>query len=460
MRELLAVALVAALAAAGVAFEALVDPAPAARPPSAPAAFVQRAVYCPPPLRGGASRTNVAIAATGGGSVPVRFEPGSTGTRLRQGRLLEREVSSLSGSSVTGYGAHLAASAWSSLTPPLTGAGAATCSEVASESWFFAEGSSALGTDQRLLVHNPFLDEAVLRVVFHTTEGASAKASLADVAVPPGLSVELAANDFVLRENLLATSVLVTRGRVVAWRELLPAKGRGSGMQMTLGAPAPAKTWYFPYGRVGRGYDERIAVLNPTPQEAVVTITLATDERVRQPPRLVELAIPPHSSRRVSLADDAAGPKEPIEVGAWVTAVNGVPVVAERTVASSRADLEGITAEVGVAGGARRWALGPAVARPTEDSVELLNPGHGDASVTLTLVTNDEEPLAPSALAGIEVPAGLRISVDIARWTAAETFGVVVAADRSVIAERWSYGRRSSDAAAVMGVPIRPSEPR
>ena len=89
-----------------------------------------------------------------------------------------------------------------------------------------------------------------------------------------------------------------------------------------------------------------------------------------------------------------------------------------------------------------------------------MNPGSSDARVALTILRTGASPLKPRALAEVEVPAGLRTSVDITRWTRGEPLAVSLEADEAVVAERWGRQKQSSDAAAAMGMPVRPNGPR
>ena len=459
-RDLVVAATLAAVALGGLAFAAVAEPTRVRRPAPEVPRLSARATFCPPPVDADGARTDIAVASAGTPSVVVRIDPGGRDADLAGGGLLLRPAARSTGSAITGFGGQLQAGARSVLSSPRTGAGAAACSAEASDRWHFAEGSSDLGADQRLLLYNPFLDEAVLRVVFHTPEGAIAKAALADVAVPAGRTVEVAANDFVLRESLLATSVLVTRGRVVAWRVLLPQARDGSGVQMSLGAPAASTDWYFPFGSLGPDSEESIALVNPGLEESVVSVTLATDAAVQQPRGLVELSVPPESARRLRLGRLMREPRRETAVSASVTSVNGVEVVAERTVVSRVEGAEGITSEVGATRAASSWVLPPPVGRSGTDSVELMNPGSEDADVTLALLREGRLPLRPRALARIEVPAGLRTSVEIGRWSSDDVLAVSVDADVPVVAERWARANRPRDAAAALGVPVTPFGPR
>ena len=294
-----------------------------------------------------------------------------------------------------------------------------------------------------------------MRVLFYTPEGPVAKAGLADVAVPAGRSVAVAVNDYVLRRPVLAAEVSATRGRVVAWKHELRHDPAGSGGSLSLGAAAAAPDWYFPDGALGPGYDERISVLNPSDREAIVTITLSSSERVVQPPELVELSLPPLTSREIALRRSVPQPGSAIAVGAVVRSINGVEVVAGRTVAYLERARRGLAAETGAARSARLWRLGPVVGRPERDTVVILNPGHRGASIRIALLNPGGAPLAPRSLQDIRVPAGRAVRVAVERWTGGGPAAAEVEATGSVVAERFAYSSRDEDAAAAMGMALR-----
>jgi hypothetical protein len=244
---------------------------------------------------------------------------------------------------------------------------------------------------------------------------------------------------------------------VVAWRTLRAPGRNDAGVRSSLGAPAPASSWYFPEGGVGPGFDERITVLNPGSQEAVVTIGLATATRVVQLPRLVELTVPPGSARRVVVAPSGGEPRSATAVSVVVTSTTGTEIVAERSVAYSARGLVGAATEVGAARPGPRWFLGPVARHARADAVVLMNPGSQDARVRVTLAAGDRV-LAPRALRRIRVPAGLRLSVSLDRWTRGRALGAFVTSDVALVAERRAYSRADSDVATAMGVMLRPSE--
>jgi hypothetical protein len=331
--------------------------------------------------------------------------------------------------------------------------GATACSATAGRRWYFAEGSSALGYDERLILYNPFPDEAVARVSFLTPNGKQTKANLSDQAVPAGATSVLRLNDFVLKEPLLSIEIDAIRGRLVAWRSLQAhARGRPRGTQLSLGTASSRTEWFLPDGDVGQGYDERIALLNPSSKAARVTISVLTAHRTVQPPKLLNITVPPASSKSVAPASAITGCNRKVcGIGAVVTSTNKVGIVAERTIWYSTGHLSGVASEIGSPGTATHWYLGPASFAPARDWISVVNPTTADARVSVMLETDHAGPRSPAALQHLKVKAGTRLQIPVTRWTSGRPVVALLSSDQQVVAERSSYSRRSNDVSALMG---------
>jgi hypothetical protein len=452
--------------------------------------FESRATYCPPSIPESHDKTQVALTAVGKSEVPVSVEAAATPTpeptptvagdssveespsptesaqsptpepspqkphQVAPGRARFESSGDGRAVNVVGYGGAVAATA---VMKSSSGSGATGCSPDAARHWYFAEGSSDLGYDERLILYNPFPDEAVVRVSFVTPKGTVSKANLSDQAVASGSTSTLRLNGFTLKEPLLSVQVDAIRGRVVAWRSLQAhAAKRPEGEQLTLGATNSHTDWFLPDGATGDGYDERIAVLNPNDQAARVTISVLTSSQTLQPPKLLDITVPPASSKSIAPAAAVGRCKGTVcGMGAVVTSTNGIGVVVERTIWYSTSRMQGVASEVASPRTSLHWYLGPASFDPTRDSVVILNPTTADASVSLTLETDAHGPRSPGSLQHIKVKAGTRAVVPINDWTAGKPFVVLLSSTQQVVAERFSYSRSAQDASAVMGRPLR-----
>lgn len=417
--------------------------------------FDERSVHCPSPPVPGRSDSKLAIGSVAGEAFPVGIGDERIELPPEQTRLVPNDVST----EIVGFGGEVVASAVGSVTGKGGGLVAARCSKVASPEWYFAEGSSALGFEQRLAIYNPFPDEAVVSISLYTPKGEQGNANLAEGrAVPAGETIEVELNEFIRQQRFVGMSVRANRGRVIAWRVMTTdGEDRPEGTQYTLGATTPADTWHFPEGALEEGVDERISLLNPTDEEAIATLSLSTATESVQPPRLVEIVIPPNSLLPIPLREFVGGTQRNVGGAGVVVRTTSGQVVAERTVYYETDLLSGVASEVGIVQPSTRWFLGPAVVKPATDSVVLLNAGAEQATVSLSLLSTDGGPLEPAPLQNLTIKGGTRLKLPIGEWTRGKNISVLVTSDEDVVAER--FGSGETDVASVMGLPLaRPSE--
>lgn len=448
-------ALVIAMAAA-VLLAVLLDASrdPVAEPASdiqAPGGtFQSRAAFCPPPFPPRLGAQNVALAADPGAPAAIRVQPHDSETsELADRRLLMRRVEGPAIDAVA-YGAVLHAAALISMDDPASGTGAARCPRTVAERWYFPAGSVALGYDQRVLIRNPFPDEAVVNFTFYTPTGPVTKANLQDVAVPAGDSLTVKLNDFILGQKVLGTSVDTERGRIVAWTAMFAeAEDRPDGVHFSLGAPSPSLEWYFPDGSVGDGLEEVITLLNPYKRESIVTVSLAVADGRLQPPKLVEVRIPPEAIKTLSLPNVLGGRDQSLGgVGAIVQSTNGVGVVAERTVWYA-AGRTGVASSIGARTPATQWVVLPAAVSSTEDALVVLNPGDSRALVRIELWRQDGAPLTPDWTT-MRIKPGARARLVLNQATEGQPVAVLVTSDEPVVAERVATASKG-DVSSLMG---------
>lgn len=431
------------------------DVAPAAPPIVEGPRFQERALFCPPGLIDGKS---FAISSSTGDAVSLGLEPARPDrVELEPGRIFVQQLPGRAPTDVVGYGAQVRAGALIRSQAPVVGEAASRCSDRASSHWYFAAGASTLGVDQRLLIYNPFPDEAVVRVSFVTEAGVETKGNLADVPVPSKSTTQIKVNEFIRLERTLATRIDTKRGRVVAWRLLYDDPDGGPhGVQMSLGAAAPSETWFFPDGAVGEGADERISIMNPTEEEATVTISLhGSGGEIVQPEELVAVEVPPGTARQVVLNDMLSRAEQEIGgVSAIVQSTNGVRIVAERSIRYNSASVSGSAAEIGAPVTSTSWFLPAATLNPSTDTVVVMNPGSAPAAIDLELLFEGKAPLSPNALQGRELEPGGRLKIGIGEWTQLQTALVRLTSTAPVVAERFSFSNVPDDVGAVIGFPL------
>ena len=144
----------------------------------------------------------------------------------------------------------------------------AACSNAASSNWYFADGFTAEGSTEQIVITNPYPDAAIVDIGFVTADGIRNPSRLQGYPIA-GRSVqvvELGARD----ESVLAAEVVASRGRVVVGRAQHYLGGGRLGFTMTLGAPSLSTQYYFADGEVGEGIVEQYSLFNPSDQEVTV----------------------------------------------------------------------------------------------------------------------------------------------------------------------------------------------
>jgi len=438
----------------GAAFDGVTDETkPPEETPTESRIFTERAAFCPP--NGDNTEGIVHLAASGSGDAPLTagLDPSKDEPQDLGSEALFKDTADLA-VGIVGYGARLSASASTTYRKPLTGLGSARCSAEAATDWFFPQGSVALGYDERLILFNPFPDEAVVRVTFYTPDGPRSKANLADVAIPSGDATTLRMNKFILQENVLGTEITSVRGRFVAWKAVFgEAEGRPSGATLTLGATDTALQWYFPTGASGGGIEERITILNPSDEEALVDVSLTTDKRPLPARGLVGLEVQAGSAKEISLSK-ALDDRDVGALSAQVRSTNGVEVVAERAVWYDTASFNGYASEIGASAPSTSLWLGPPAAKPSRDTVILLNVGDEEAEIDVELRRASGAPLKPGALQNLKVPTGGRGRIELSKWAEEEQVVALITSTTPIVAERIAYSGSTDDVATLMATPI------
>lgn len=424
--------------------------------------FEERGEFCPPAVRKGKVTSKLVAGSPEHEPVPVGIQPALPQTlKLGADRLLVRKRTSSTGVDVVGYGARVVAASLSQFASPAKGATAVRCSPGASGTWYFAEGTTEIGYDERILIYNPFPAEAVVGVKLFTKKGIQAKANLADIAVHENSATSIELQDFVLHQPSLGASVEVNRGRVVAWRVLfVDAGGAPEGVAATLGAEETALQWHFPAGDINSSAREQVSLLNPGKREATVTVSLVTSAGVVQPAKLVDVVVGPESVKTLVPGDFLKGEqRDPGPASIVVRSTNGVGIVAERTLFYSGDEVRGVSTDIGAPAPGLHWALAPASTRPTGDVVTLLNAGTDKASVSITLVRADGEPLHPSKLQDVALGAGSRIKLPVGHYTKGRPMMALVDATGPIVADRFAYSSADADVATLMGERVRRTAP-
>jgi hypothetical protein len=332
-------------------------------------------------------------------------------------------------------------------------AGTATspCASAASTRWYFADGATAKDATLLLALYNPFPEDAIVDLSFSTDEGRAVPADFQGIVVPAGRIVVQDIGEHVRRREAVATEVTTRSGRLVAAQLQQRTAPGVAGVSVRLGAPTPDEVWYFPDGYTGDGIVEQFSVFNPTEREALVDVELTLDEGAAEP---FELTVPPRDRVAVVTGQEERVPKG-VGHAVVVRSVNGVPIVAERSVAATapsnrqgRADVRGALRT------ARQWAFAAGAANPaTDEWLVVYNPGPVAASFDVVGLA-DGQPLAIDGLQGLKVEGRRRLALRIGEKVQRDVLPVVVRSTRPVVVERALYAVPGPGLSDSIGIPL------
>lgn len=339
------------------------------------------------------------------------------------------------------------------------------CATQPSASWYFADGTTARGTEQWLVLFNPFGDDAIVDVSFFTGAGLKVPEGLHGLEVPRRSSVTVKVHEKVQRQDLVATAVDARVGRVIAQQSqlFLPDSGR-RGITSSFGAVAPSVKWWFADGSSSSGQTRSIGVANPGGYDTEVDVQVVADgDTVIEP---VTVLVPRDSVVAVDLGgcDQGDSPRclrvpDGLAYSVLVSSGSDVPVVAQSVESwTDEGAFTGATSTSGAREPARRWAFARAGVQDARGaSLALLNPGSEPAVVDLALVTKSGL-VEPKDVQGLEIAAGERRVIDFIELVHAAVpdepdVGVLVTSRAPVVAERFVVA--AGGATRSIGVPYR-----
>lgn len=352
------------------------------------------------------------------------------------------------------------------------GRAASPCATAGSSQWYFATGATLINASVGLSLLNPYPTDAVVDLTFTTDQGLEQPQEFQGIVVPPGGLVAVNLGDHLRRRQAIATTVTARSGRLVAWKTdvVTPPSSRDAvlgtpaasrpfadpaapiaGVTVTLGAPAPATMWTWADGVAGNGVDERYVIYNPGTGIAQLKLYLNLDQGVAEP---FDLSVGPEQVTTVVSAQEVRIPSG-VNHSAVLQSLNGVPVVAERTIAGGApSSLSGLGELPGGRIAAARWLLAAGRAdRHHDGSVVLYNPGPAPVQVVLEGLSGR----AQIPLHNLTVGAGQRAAVHLTDLRSTVDEPLVVSASAPVYVESDFYGRGGTPGISLsFGVPLTP----
>jgi hypothetical protein len=134
-----------------------------------------------------------------------------------------------------------------------------------SYSWYFAEGYTADGFEEWLLVQNPQNSPTLVDLIFMQLDGTN---TAMQFTVPARSRYTVAVQDVLPGAQVsarISSQLPVVAERAMYW------SGRSDG-HATLGTPSPEYNWYFAEGYTAGGYEEWLLIQNPWDGKATVQL--------------------------------------------------------------------------------------------------------------------------------------------------------------------------------------------
>ena len=152
----------------------------------------------------------------------------------------------------------------------------ASCTTEASPRWYFADGWTAEGSTEQLIISNPYDDTVTFDVAFFTKNGVKREPGPfqgASINAHSVRVIDVAGSGFT-DEQIIGVQVTASRGRLVVARAEHSTGGGRLGYSLNLGAPAPSEQLWFVEGDHGASITEQYVIFNPTADDAAVDLVV------------------------------------------------------------------------------------------------------------------------------------------------------------------------------------------
>lgn len=405
---------------------------------------------------GPAATAAIALANTGpaavGGTVSLVGEGGSTGSVTvsvpAHGKAQVDEGSLVKGPDVAATvvldGGGVAVEQLMTVGKTLT---VSPCASSSSASWYFAAGSTT-GSNQLLIaLYNPLATSAVADLSFATNAGPATPSDDQNVVVPSMSQVVLDVAAHVQQRSLVATTVSVRDGRLVANEVQSEAVSGHSDFTVALGATATGSVWDFPSGLDEKGATEQLDIYNPSSSAADLQIGLDLSYGSAVP---ISMSVPAGSAVEVATADQKRIPIDSL-FGVQIETTNEQGIVVERSFLDSPPQAQvGLTDATGGVP-AKSWVLATgAPVGSVSDRVVVENPGKAQVRLSVTAMSGgaaEPAPVLSNQLLNPGRPETLALS------PAQLAYPLVVSASAPVVVEQDLVGPGGQGISSVLAEP-------
>ena len=299
------------------------------------------------------------------------------------------------------------------------------CVSQTSAEWFFADGFTAEGSSERLVLTNPFPESAVVNIAFTTSEGRRTPSSLQGVILSPRSSKSISLNDAgAQNESSIALEVRATSGQIVASR-IQHYLGAGRlGYSATVGTPSAQQEWWFTSGRTGSNVTEQLVVFNPSLDAAEVTVSffgdgitngIEIDETSQGSAPSAAVQIPAGAVVFIKTDDIADLPKG--DHAMVVSSLGQARLVVEHVLSQVTGGSSFTAITNGIPGGltTMKWRIPSGISNGARNALSLVNVTATEGTYTVSAVGPGGEvalpelkdvPIGPASVITLDVPLG------------------------------------------------------
>lgn len=316
----------------------------------------------------------------------------------------------------------------------------APCTNSASSAWYFADGFTVAQSTGRIIITNPYPDDAVVTVEFATATEKLTPAALEALPIP-GRSIKVLTEELMpKKESILATKVTSSRGRIVVSRaQQYLGEGR-LGYTLGLGAPSLGSQFYFADGEKGQGITERYSVYNGSDQDVQVEVIPLGLQDQSVIVEIEPLLIPPGEVRSLVTSDIADLPDG--RHGFVFTTVSD-SIVVERALTRPAGDSVATSVVMGLPGEfesiTRRWTVATGVDQPLENALVVMSIDGVDGTLSVNALAAGGVAPIPG-LENVVVPAGQIVMIPITDATAVNVPLIIESTGRIFVERLFARG--------------------
>lgn len=270
------------------------------------------------------------------------------------------------------------------------------CVAQTSDTWYFADGFTAEGSSQRLVLINPYPETAVVNVAYTTDAGRRTPADSQGIVLAARSVKSISLADVgATNESRIAVEVVATTGQVVASRMQHYLGGGRLGYSTTVGVPSPLGEWWFTSGRTGSQVTEQLVVFNPSDRAAQVNVSffgagITNGVPIDQPTdaALPSQAVDIPAGGIVAINTDSIADLPKGDHAMVVSSLNSARLVVEH-VLSQRTNTSAFTAIVnGIPAGllGEKWRIPAGLGKGARNAISILNTTSVDGTFTVSAV--------------------------------------------------------------------------